>query len=142
MACALHADFRRREHSESLVERARKVTGDLDILVNSASTSPAARLIELECSGFTVAMAVNAWVPLTLCRTFVRGLARVCVVNLLDTHLEHSGLLPLHSHGDVQPVAEAVLFLLQTEFIIGPVLYVDGSRPLYGAGSPRHPGDA
>jgi NAD(P)-dependent dehydrogenase (short-subunit alcohol dehydrogenase family) len=36
--------------------------------------------------------------------------------------------LPLKRHGDPQDVADAVLFLLKSEFITGQVIYVDGGR--------------
>lgn len=54
--------------------------------------------------------------------------------------LEHANSLPLRKHGSVHDIAAAVLFLLQAEFITGQVIYVDGGRHLYGAGSHVHPG--
>ena len=39
-----------------------------------------------------------------------------------------SGNLPLKRHGDPQDIAEAVLFLLESDFITGQVIYVDGGR--------------
>lgn len=54
--------------------------------------------------------------------------------------LEHANDLPLRRHGSVQDIAEAVSFLLQAEFITGQVIYVDGGRHLYGAGSHARPG--
>lgn len=48
--------------------------------------------------------------------------------------IEHSSRLPLRKHGGVQDIADAVLFLLQSQFIAGQVIYVDGGRHLYGGG--------
>lgn len=45
--------------------------------------------------------------------------------------------VPLQRHGDPKDVAEAVLFLLRSEFITGQILFVDGGRHLLGV---RHGG--
>ena len=39
---------------------------------------------------------------------------------------------PLNTHGTADQVAEAVLFLLNAEFITGQVIYIDGGRHLKG----------
>jgi len=41
-----------------------------------------------------------------------------------------AGALPLRRHGGPQDVAEAVIFLLRSDFITGQVIYVDGGRHL------------
>lgn len=38
--------------------------------------------------------------------------------------------VPLGMHGEAEDIAEAILFLLQSDFITGQVLYVDGGRHL------------
>lgn len=190
-AWTVQADFRRADEYQPLIAHARSLTGGFDILINNASIFPAATLGELAWPGFEAAMEVNAWVPLTLCREFARGLAHGAVVNLHDTHLkgydfrhtgyilskhvlaevtrmtalelapritvnavapglilpppgqderyliEHSSRVPLCKHGTVQDIAEAVLFLLEAEFVTGQVIYVDGGRHLYGAARRR-----
>lgn len=40
------------------------------------------------------------------------------------------GTVPLKRHGDPEDVAEAILFLLKSDFITGQVIYVDGGRHL------------
>lgn len=40
------------------------------------------------------------------------------------------GRVPLETHGEKTDVAEAVLFLLQSSFITGQIIYVDGGRNL------------
>ncbi|KPK86131.1 MAG: hypothetical protein AMJ81_02010 [Phycisphaerae bacterium SM23_33] len=40
---------------------------------------------------------------------------------------------PLHRHGGVADVAEAVRFLIRSEFVTGQVIYVDGGRHMKGA---------
>lgn len=42
----------------------------------------------------------------------------------------HAQLLPLQRHGGPGDIAEAILFLLRSDFITGHVLYVDGGRHL------------
>jgi len=39
---------------------------------------------------------------------------------------------PLNRHGDTQDICEAVLFLLQSKFITGQIIYVDGGRHMKG----------
>jgi NAD(P)-dependent dehydrogenase (short-subunit alcohol dehydrogenase family) len=51
--------------------------------------------------------------------------------------------LPLRRHGDPRDIADAVLFLIRSEFITGEILYVDGGRhldPVESTDGPhRHP---
>lgn len=42
----------------------------------------------------------------------------------------HAHLLPLERHGGPVDIAEAILFLLRSDFITGQVIYVDGGRHL------------
>jgi len=42
------------------------------------------------------------------------------------------GFVPLNRTGTLKEIADAVLFLLRSDFITGQVLFVDGGRHLYG----------
>jgi pteridine reductase len=42
----------------------------------------------------------------------------------------HKGENPLHRHGSVEEIADAVLFLARSPFVTGQVLFVDGGRHL------------
>jgi len=191
-AWTVRADFRQPREYQSLIERARKEAGPLDILVNNASMFPAEAIGDLTWSGFSADMEVNAWVPLTLSREFAQGLTRGSIVNLHDTHLQgfdfkHAGYilskhvlaeltrmmalefapnitvnavapglilpppgadesylvshargLPLQRYGTPRDIAEAILFLLRSDFITGQVIYVDGGRRLEEHGSRAH----
>lgn len=44
----------------------------------------------------------------------------------------HSHALPLQRHGGPRDIAEAIVFLLRSDFITGQVIYVDGGRHLHG----------
>lgn len=44
----------------------------------------------------------------------------------------HSRSLPLQRHGGPRDIAEAIVFLLRSDFITGQVIYVDGGRHLQG----------
>ena len=48
--------------------------------------------------------------------------------------------VPLQRHGEPQDIADAVAFLIQSDFITGQVIYVDGGRHLheYSNGSHSH----
>ncbi len=54
--------------------------------------------------------------------------------------LEFADTVPLQHHGNPQDIADAVAFLIQSDFITGNVVYVDGGRHLheYANGSNRH----
>lgn len=50
-----------------------------------------------------------------------------------ESYLEtHSRDLPLQKHGGTKDIAEAIVFLLRSDFITGQVIYVDGGRHLQG----------
>lgn len=57
-----------------------------------------------------------------------------------ESYLEHlSPAVPLKRHGSAGDVAEAVLYLVTSDFITGHVIYVDGGRHLMEYGSGPHP---
>lgn len=57
-----------------------------------------------------------------------------------ESYLEsHSHALPLQRHGRPLDIAEAIVFLLRSDFITGQVLYVDGGRHLQGYTAPQMP---
>jgi hypothetical protein len=47
--------------------------------------------------------------------------------------------VPLQRHGDPQDIADAVVFLVQSDFITGNVIYVDGGRHLHEYSNGSHP---
>lgn len=47
---------------------------------------------------------------------------------------DHAHLLPLQKHGHPRDIAEAIVYLLQADFVTGQVIYVDGGRHLYECG--------
>lgn len=46
----------------------------------------------------------------------------------------HAHRLPLQRHGGPRDIAEAIVFLVRSDFITGQVIYVDGGRHLQGYG--------
>jgi NAD(P)-dependent dehydrogenase (short-subunit alcohol dehydrogenase family) len=82
---------------------------------------------------------VNAWAPFELSRVFAERVGRGHIVSLLDsriidvdwTHVEkRTGTVPLKRHGMPEQIADAVVFLCQSDFITGQVIFVDGGRHL------------
>jgi NAD(P)-dependent dehydrogenase (short-subunit alcohol dehydrogenase family) len=47
--------------------------------------------------------------------------------------------VPLQRHGEAQDIADAVAFLVQSDFITGNVIYVDGGRHLHEYSDGPHP---
>ncbi len=81
------ADFENPDDYESLIDRALKVTGNLDILVNNASIFVADSLREADFRNLMRHMQINAWAPLVLGREFARLVTKGKIVNLLDTRI-------------------------------------------------------
>ena len=48
------------------------------------------------------------------------------MLNELNVHT-----VPLQRHGGPQDIADAIAFLVQSDFITGNVIYVDGGRHLH-----------
>jgi hypothetical protein len=46
----------------------------------------------------------------------------------------HAHRLPLQRHGGPRDIAEAIVYLVRSDFITGQVIYVDGGRHLLGYG--------
>jgi NAD(P)-dependent dehydrogenase (short-subunit alcohol dehydrogenase family) len=192
-AWTIQADFRQPGEYQTLIERAQKITGSLDILVNNASIFPVDTLAELSWSSLSVNMEVNAWVPFVLSRAFAQRTGRGKIINLHDSRLKgydwtHVGYIlskhvlaamtammalelaphiavnavapglilpppgkdasyierliqtvPLQRHGGPQDIADAIAFLVQSDFITGNVIYVDGGRHLHEYSNGSHP---
>jgi pteridine reductase len=185
-AWALKADFRNKKHVETIVTKACRLAGSIDILVNSASLYTKSTLKDLTPADLIENMTVNAWTPLALGRAFKHAAGRGAVITILDSRVagydwSHVGYiiskhalavltrmmavefapgitvngvapgliapyhdkgrssidrlsqnLPLQRCGEIDDVAQAVLFLLKSRFITGQVILVDGGRHLRG----------
>lgn len=83
----LDADLEKPQEYETLVARAVKAAGGLDILINNASVFQPSSLMDIGFSDLTHQLHVNAWTPLVLSREFVRLTKNGKIVNLLDTRI-------------------------------------------------------
>lgn len=81
------ADFEKPDDYESLIGRALKVTGNLNILVNNASIFIGDTLRDADFKSLMRHMQINAWVPLVLSREFARLVTKGKIINLLDTRI-------------------------------------------------------
>jgi pteridine reductase len=183
-AWSILADLERPEEYESLIARAMKAAGSLDILINNASLFLPNTLADVGFSDVTRHLQVNAWAPFVLSREFARLADRGKIINLLDTRItgydrSHTayvlskrmlsvlttmcalefapgftvnavapGLIlppagkdenylnklaetvPLKKHGGPGDIADAVLYLLKSDFVTGQIIYVDGGKHL------------
>lgn len=181
-AWAIMADFNTSKSAEMLIERALKLAGNLDFVINNASVFTENTLDSVTWSDLSLNIQVNTWTPLIVSREFKRRAGKGSIVNLLDSRIcggdpAHTGYiisknalaaltammaiefapeitvnavapgliaqsvkmsasafkalskkLPLKRHGEPRDVAQAILFLLQSTFITGQVIYVDGGR--------------
>jgi hypothetical protein len=183
-AWSIVADLERPEEYESLIARAMKAAGSLDILINNASIFLPSTLMDVGFGDVTRHLQVNAWAPFVLSRDFSRLADRGKIINLLDTRItgydrSHAayvlskrmlsvlttmcalefapgftvnavapGLIlppagkdenylarlaeavPLRKHGGPGDIADAVLYLLRSDFVTGQIIYVDGGKHL------------
>lgn len=86
-AWILTADFTKREEYEPLLDRAVEATGEVHILVNSASIFPASTLDNVTFEDLTLNSLVNAWVPFHLSRELARRGGKRKIVNLIDSRV-------------------------------------------------------
>ncbi len=187
------ADLEKPEEYETLIARALRAAGSLDILVNNASIFLPSTIMDVGFGDVMQHVHVNAWTPFVLSREFSRLVKRGKIVNLLDTKItgndrEHvayilskhalssltrmcalefapditvnavaPGLIlppagkdeayldrlaqtvPLKRHGGPDDIAEAVLYLLRSDFVTGQTIYVDGGRHLLEAANGPNP---
>ena len=81
------ADFEDPADSASVIGRAQKAAGNIDILVNSAAVFQGDTLRDADFKNLMHHMRVNAWAPLILSREFARVAPRGKIINLLDTRI-------------------------------------------------------
>jgi pteridine reductase len=178
------ADLDKPEEYETLIARAVKAAGSLDILVNNASLFLPNTVMDMGLGDVTRHLRINAWTPFVLSREFARIAERGTIINLLDTNItgrdrqhvayilskqmlasltkicalefapdiavngvapglilppngkdesylnERAKTLPLRRHGAPADIAEAVLYLVLSDFVTGQVIYVDGGKHL------------
>ena len=81
------ADFEDPSDTASVIGRALKAAGNLDILVNSAAVFQGDTLRDADFNNLMHHMQVNAWAPLILSREFARVAPGGKIINLLDTRI-------------------------------------------------------
>lgn len=112
-------------------------------------------LLDTRISGYDwghVAYTLSKQALWTLTRMMAVELAPAITVNAVapglilpppgkdEAYLEAlAGTVPLKRHGAANDVAEAVVYLLRSEFVTGQVLYVDGGRHLMEQSDGPHP---
>jgi len=187
------ADLEKPEEYETLVARALRAAGSLDILVNNASIFFPSTIMDVGFGDVMQHMHVNAWTPFVLSREFARLAGRGKIINVLDTKIrgydgahvayvlskqmlasltlmcslefapgitvngvapglilppagKDEGYLeqlaksvPLSRHGGPEDIADAVIYLLASDFVTGQILYVDGGRHLLEAANGPNP---
>ncbi|HYA88916.1 MAG TPA: SDR family oxidoreductase [Nitrospirota bacterium] len=81
------ADLETPEEYETLIARALRAAGSLEILINNASIFQSGMLMDMGFRDLMRHLHVNAWTPLVLSREFVRLAGRGKIINLLDTKI-------------------------------------------------------
>ncbi|HUI68075.1 MAG TPA: SDR family oxidoreductase [Nitrospirota bacterium] len=86
-AWSIIADLEKPEEYETLIARALKTAGSIDIVINNASIFSPSTLMDLGFGDLTRHMQVNAWTPFVISREFARLVGRGKIINLLDTKI-------------------------------------------------------
>jgi pteridine reductase len=81
------ADLEKPEEYETLIARALKTAGSIDIVINNASIFSPSTVMDLGFGDLTRHMEVNAWAPFVISRDFARLVGRGKIINLLDTKI-------------------------------------------------------
>lgn len=72
---------------EGLIEKAGRLAGGLDAVVNNASIFPSSSISSVTSKDFLASMEVNAWTPFVLSRDFARFFGKGHILNLIDTRV-------------------------------------------------------
>jgi pteridine reductase len=83
-AWPVQADFADPAEAERVVERALAAAGELDVLVNNASSFSPDDLQTLSFDGLLENLRVNAWAPFAASRVFATRVGRGHIVNLIS----------------------------------------------------------
>ena len=81
------ADFENPSDTASVIERALKSAGNLDMLINCAAIFVGDTLRDADFKNLMRHMQINAWAPLILSREFARLVTQGKIINLLDTRI-------------------------------------------------------
>jgi len=86
-AWKIRADLADESQAEDLISAVLDRTGRLDFLINNASVFTPSTLETITAGNLIRTLAVNAFAPLVLVRTFARGVNGGAVVNILDSRI-------------------------------------------------------
>jgi NAD(P)-dependent dehydrogenase (short-subunit alcohol dehydrogenase family) len=81
------ADFAVQSDCQSLISRAVKASGRVDILINNASVFSPDTIVDASYDEVVRKMQINAWAPLVISREFDRHTDSGKIVNILDTRI-------------------------------------------------------
>lgn len=87
-AWTVQADFSDTEQVQQLLDQATELAGGLDLLINNASTFDRAQVSELEFAALVESLAINAWAPFTLSRSFCERVGSGQVINIIDSRAD------------------------------------------------------
>jgi len=118
--------------AREFVRRARtgKIIHLLDSRVSDGDPAHLAYIISKQALAELTRMMALAWAPAVTVNGVAPGLILPPPGGDEDGLRRMANALPLKRHGDAADVARAVLYLLQSDFVTGEVLFVDGGRQL------------
>jgi hypothetical protein len=88
-AWIIQADLAEPDQATGLFERAMRLAGPIDLLINNASIFPRHTLADITAADLALNVQVNAWAPFVLGRALADLKREGCIVNFVDTRISH-----------------------------------------------------
>ncbi|XP_068134927.1 3-oxoacyl-[acyl-carrier-protein] reductase isoform X4 [Hyperolius riggenbachi] len=139
---ALSCDIAKEEDVQRAFQDILKNLGAVNFLVNAAGISRDALLMRTKSEDLLSQLSINLIGPINTCKVALRSMVQQQgggIVNIGFIHTDMtssldkdslSQMIPMGRFGEVDEVANAVAFLLETPYITGHALVVDGGLQL------------
>ncbi|XP_060134678.1 3-oxoacyl-[acyl-carrier-protein] reductase isoform X5 [Zootoca vivipara] len=139
---AFRCDVSKEEDIQNVFKEMETSLGQINYLVNAAGINRDGLLLRTKADDMLAQLQTNLLGTMLTCKAAVKGMIQQqggAIVNIgfihtdMTTHLKEEQLkktIPLGRFGEPHEVAEAVAFLLESPYVTGQVLVIDGGLQL------------
>nr|XP_034969828.1 carbonyl reductase family member 4 isoform X4 [Zootoca vivipara] len=139
---AFRCDVSKEEDIQNVFKEMETSLGQINYLVNAAGINRDGLLLRTKADDMLSQLQTNLLGTMLTCKAAVKGMIQQqggAIVNIgfihtdMTTHLKEEQLkktIPLGRFGEPHEVAEAVAFLLESPYVTGQVLVIDGGLQL------------